>query len=341
MNKYFAFIGTILIKPSKDIVSRLIECKDNDDSLYDSECINIQKKFYESLSQNCNIFELQWADKKKLEVDNHFFDYMNADEYYVMPTTTPVFFKFNLLLVTESGNEKIYNFSVLYNGVVFFAYTKWQKDSFYSSTPGCELREKLLALFSTPDFSPQIIAPCPLRFSLFNELQYEVDNYIDIDRYVYSKFFMTSYYTHVYSEIMTLCNCIEHIEKDMNDKFRILDSLFKMSINNSIKLMLNSNKLQNLVFFIMSDLANYEERFSVFQKHKKHLLNSLSEDNNIGNEFKEYFFSELKISKFPQGNMVTSINYIEKRLSSLAGNFYLLLSAGIGAILGAIIAKLT
>lgn len=341
MNRYLAFIGTILIKPSQDIASTLVKYKYADDRLYYSECINIQKKFYESLSRNDDILELHWADEEKLGIEGNFINYMNEDECYVSTITTPIFFKFDLCLVTDLGNENIYNFSVLYNGVVFFAYTKWQENCFYSSTPGRELREELLSLFSTPDFSPQTIGPCPLRFSLFNELQYKVDNYIDIDRYVYSKFFMASYYTHVYSEIMTLCNCIEKIEKGMNDKFSTLDSLFKTSINNSIKLMINSNKLQNLVFFIMSDLANYEERFSAFQKHKKYLLNSINEDNNIENEFKEYFFSELKISKFSQVNMVASINYIEKRLSSLAGNFYLLISAGIGAILGAIIAKLT
>jgi len=341
MNRYLAFIGTILIKPSNDILRNFINDKNIDDISCYSKYIDIQRLFYESLSRNSDIVELHWADEKKLEIDNHFIDYMNPDEYYIMPTTTPLFFKFSLPLVNNSGNEKIYSFSVLYNGIVFLAYTKVQEDIFYDPTPGCELRKKLLALFSTPDFSPKIIAPCPLRFSLFNRLHYTVDNYIDIDSYVYSRFIMSSHYTHIYSENMTLNSCIEDIEQDMNDKFNILDLLFKKSIKNSFKLIFNSNQLQNLVFFIMSDLAKYEELFTEFQKNKKRLLNLLSEDDDIESEFKEYFSDELKISKFPQRNMIISINYIEKRLSSLAGNFYLLLSAGIGAIFGAIIAKLT
>lgn len=364
MKKVVAFYGTILLKLDDLLGNNLVELWHQGENLTDGfydpyydEILKLQNSIFDLLNEKPNVKNVRSFKSLSKEHFDPVENYMEPDEEYLMRFSSPIMFDVDLPLdervyemsINENENY-VQEYSVIYNGSVFLAYTYIDDEFSDGIGIGPEIRESLKKVLSSTIWEAKIMPPCPIRMQFFlqsfedanNEeffsedlgLIYDEMTYEDIsevEEIMMDLYFKNELEIEWFCSLMSLKHKSERLTWKISEAFEEIQEKFKIMSKNRYSKQKNTD-LRKAIFEIYQKLYEYDKTLFQYNSKKESLINAL--DNFNSPYIKEYILSELPIREFNQSNILNSLSYIEDRISENRTVSSSIIAAVIGAVAG-------
>ena len=369
-SRYVAKLGMILLKLKPELASDLQQkYVDNElENPYYEEMIALQRTIKEVLLTRADIKSVQWLSEPLKEHFEPFKHYLfDHETEFIQQSSSFLFFE-GFIPKSERKysfdvryiQNVIENFKVIYNGHAFLAYSKID-DNESDIMFGQEVREFLKSNLNSEKWDVIAVPPCPLHPDIYinfidsTELtppifdEYKIDYFFPIkmeeDILNLLKYLLFEYSIELerFMSAATLESKSEQLSWQIENSFDEIVNNFK-KINTSDKVIfLNKWKdiriIRNLIFELRLLLNDYSN--TCFKFHKER--NTIADNDYfslIGESLNPYFISYLIYHPIPLAELKETIQYIEQEITSRYFNYYTVLAAILGAIIGAAISKL-
>ena len=369
-SRYVAKLGMILLKLKPELASDLQQkYVDNElENPYYEEMVALQRTIKEVLLTCADIKSVQWLSEPLKEHFEPFEHYLfDHETKFIQQSSSFLFFE-GFIPKSERKytfdvryiQNVIENFKVLYNGHAFLAYSKID-DNESDIMFGQEAREFLKSNLNSEKWDVISVPPCPLHPDIYinfidsTELtppifdEYKIDFFFPIkmeeDILNLFKYILFEYSIELerFMSAATLESKSEQLSWQIEDLFDDIVNNFKNVYTSNKVIFLNKWKdiriIRNLIFELRLLLNDYSN--TCFKFHKER--NTIADNDYfslIGESLHPYFISYLIYQPIPLAEVKETIQYIEQEITSRYFNYYTVLAAILGAIIGAAISKL-
>jgi hypothetical protein len=369
---YHAQTGMILLELDDfEFDKYLIESKyvELNDEYYEL-MYSYNEKIAEVLKKCPDVKNVRWLGELRKEHYEPFHNYQDNDKHvYVQRASSFLHFecflpKSERRFPLEVRYEKnvIEHFSVLYNGQMFFAYAE-VSDDVSSFMFGPEVREFFEKILKCSEWSPTGIPPCPLHpniqiaitseeegpVEIIKTSQYEIKiklpHYTEKDLIEYLEYFCSDCFFNIeyFLSTSTIEQALSYVSLSIEESFNNLTELFEIFVGvsslNIYKKINSLKKIRESLFSLRLSINEYHSLLFKLQRNTNYLSNKSRYGEN-DSFFYEYFSNYSESEPTSLLEIKNTIDYMDGVVSNNYLNFYTLIAAICGGILGAIISNI-